>query len=209
MNSKVTTDLSFGRDNEIRVKQRLQRLFGPLEETDAMDEFDFKNDNFYIELKTRRVTKNKYHTTMVGENKVIKGFEHQLAGKRVFFVFDFVDCMCIWELDRDEYEVRHGGRTDRGIAEIKSYCYVHTNYLMDVKEDANEITADRPEARIHHEEAVRQAARQDAGRYHQAQPEEGEETEAQGEEEALGDDDTHLLHRDDDDPILIENTDSE
>ena len=83
MNSKVTTDLSFGRDNEIRVKQRLQRLFGPLEETDAMDEFDFKNDNFYIELKTRRVTKNKYHTTMVGENKVLKGFQHQLAGKRV------------------------------------------------------------------------------------------------------------------------------
>ena len=60
MNSKVTTDLSFGRDNEIRVKQRLQTLFGPLEETDPMDEFDFKNDNFYIELKTRRVTKNKY-----------------------------------------------------------------------------------------------------------------------------------------------------
>ena len=60
MNSKVTTDLSFGRDNEIRVKQRLQALFGPLEETDPMDEFDFKNDNFYIELKTRRVTKNKY-----------------------------------------------------------------------------------------------------------------------------------------------------
>ena len=73
MNSKVTTDLSFGRDNEIRVKQRLQALFGPLEETDPMDEFDFKNDNFYIELKTRRVTKNKYHTTMVGENKVLKG----------------------------------------------------------------------------------------------------------------------------------------
>ena len=216
MNSKVTTDLSFGKDNEIRVKQRLQALFGPLEETDPMDEFDFKNDNFYIELKTRRVTKNKYHTTMVGENKVIKGFEHQLAGKRVFFVFDFVDCMCIWELDRDEYEVRHGGRTDRGIAEIKSYCYIHRNYLLDVKEDADKITAERTEAGSHHEEAVRQTPLQDAGRDHQAQPEEGQETSSQetsqGEEEVLGlegsDDDTHLLHRDDA-PILIENTDSD
>ena len=192
MNNKVTTDLSFGKDNEIRVKQRLQALFGPLEETDPMDEFDFKNDNFYIELKTRRVTKNKYHTTMVGENKVIKGFEHQLAGKRVFFVFDFVDCMCIWELDRDEYEVRHGGRTDRGTAEIKSYCYIHRNYLMDVKEDANEITADRPEAGIHHEEAVRQAPDQDARRDHQEQQAEGEEAEG---EEIAGEDDTFLLHR--------------
>jgi hypothetical protein len=132
---------------------------------------------------------------MVGENKVLKGFEHQLAGKRVFFVFDFVDCMCIWELDRDEYEVRHGGRTDRGIAEIKSYCYVHTNYLMDVKEDANEITADRLEAGIHHEEAVRQAPGEDAGRDHQAQPEEGQETEETEAQEEV-EDDTSLIHRD-------------
>ena len=93
MNDKKMTDLSFGKDNEIRVKQRLGRLFGPLEDTGAMDEFDFKNDRFYIELKTRRVTKNKYPSTMVGENKVVKGFELQMAGFRVFFVFDFVDCM--------------------------------------------------------------------------------------------------------------------
>jgi len=213
MNDKVYgEDREYGNDGERRVEDRLARLFGPLQSLSADDkysEFDFKNDHVYVEVKRRRNTKLKYPTTMVGENKVVKGFELQMAGFRVFFVFDFVDVMCLWELKRDEYEVRHGGRTDRGQPEIKSYCYVHTNYLMDVKEDANEITADRPEARIHHEEAVRQAARQDAGRYHQAQPEEGEETEAQGEEEALGDDDTHLLHRDDDDPILIENTDSE
>ena len=86
---------------------------------------------------------------------------------------------------------------------------------MDVKEDADKITAERTEAGSHHEEAVRQTPLQDAGRDHQAQPEEGQETEAQGEEEALGaeqtegsDDDTHLLHRDDA-PILIENTDSD
>ena len=84
MNEKKIADLSFGKDNEIRVKQRLERLFGPLDTTDQMDEFDFKNDNFIIELKSRRVTKNKYPSTMVGENKVVKGFEYQLAGKRVF-----------------------------------------------------------------------------------------------------------------------------
>jgi hypothetical protein len=118
MNDKKIADLSFGQDNEIRVRQRLERLFGPLETTAQMDEFDFKNDNFIIELKTRRVTKNKYPSTMVGENKVVKGFEHQIAGKRVFFVFDFVDCMCLWELNRDEYYVKHGGRWDRGKAPI-------------------------------------------------------------------------------------------
>ena len=220
MNDKVYgEDREYGNDGERRVEDRLSRLFGPLQslsEDDKYSEFDFKNDRVYVEVKRRRNTKLKYPTTMVGENKVVKGFEHQLAGKRVFFVFDFVDCMCIWELDRDEYEVRHGGRTDRGTAEIKSYCYIHRNYLMDVKEDADKITAERTEAGSHHEEAVRQAPLQDVGRNHQAQPEEGQETSSQetsqGEEEALGpegsDDDTHLLHRDDD-PILIENTDSD
>ena len=189
MNDKKIQDLSFGKDNEIRVTQRLERLFGPLETTGQMDEFDFKNDGFYIELKSRRVTKNKYPSTMVGENKVIKGFEHQVAGKRVFFVFDFVDCMCLWELNRDEYHVRHGGRFDRGKAEIKSYCYIPTKYLLQVKEDADKITAERTEAGLHHEEAIRQAAAQDAGRDHPEQQEEGQETGEEGGEEALGPED--------------------
>ena len=97
VNEKKTADLSFGMDNEIRVMCRLEGLFGVLKPTKPMDEFDFENEGFRIELKTRRVTMAKYDTTMVGENKVIKGFEHQIAGRRVFFVFDFVDCMCIWD----------------------------------------------------------------------------------------------------------------
>ena len=216
VNEKKTADLSFGMDNEIRVMCRLEGLFGVLKPTKPMDEFDFENEGFRIELKTRRVTMAKYDTTMVGENKVIKGFEHQIAGRRVFFVFDFVDCMCIWELNRDEYHIKHGGRFDRGRPEIKSYCYIPIKYLLQVKEDADKITAERTEAGSHHEEAVRQAPLQDVGRNHQAQPEEGQETSSQetsqGEEEVLGlegsDDDTHLLHRDDA-PILIENTDSD
>jgi len=213
MNDKKIADLSFGQDNEIRVRQRLERLFGPLETTAQMDEFDFKNDNFIIELKTRRVTKNKYPSTMVGENKVVKGFEHQIAGKRVFFVFDFVDCMCLWELNRDEYHVKHGGRWDRGKAEIKSYCYIPTKYLLEVKEDADKITAERTEAGTHHEEAVRQATVQNAGRNHQEQQEEGQEAgqEDGPQEEALGsegeDDDTFLVHRDSDEPVVVDKSD--
>ena len=199
MNDKVYgEDREYGNDGERRVEDRLTRLFGPLQSLSADDkysEFDFKNHRVYVEVKRRRNTKLKYPTTMVGENKVVKGFELQTAGFRVFFVFDFVDVMCLWELNRDEYEVRHGGRTDRGQPEIKSYCYVHTNYLMDVKEDANEITADRLEAGIHHEEAVRQAPGEDAGRDHQAQPEEGQETEETETQEEV-EDDTSLIHRD-------------
>jgi len=209
VNEKKTADLSFGMDNEIRVMCRLEGLFGVLKPTKPMDEFDFENEGFRIELKTRRVTMAKYDTTMVGENKVIKGFEHQIAGRRVFFVFDFVDCMCIWELNRDEYHIKHGGRFDRGRPEIKSYCYIPIKYLLQVKEDADKITAERTEAGLHHEEAVRQVADKDAGRDHPEQQEEGQEAEDQG--EALGsdsaegsDDDTFLLHRDDDEAVMID-----
>ena len=187
------TDLEYGDEGERRVETRLSRLFGPLTAEDRFAEFDFKNDHVYVEVKRRRNTKLKYCTTMVGENKVVKGFELQAAGYRVFFAFDFVDVLCLWELCRDEYVVRHGGRTDRGAPEIKSYCYIHTKYLLDVKEYANEITADRPQAGIHHEKAVRQAPEQDAGRDHQEQQAEGQE--ADGEEIAC-EGDTFLLHRD-------------
>ena len=186
------SDLEYRNDGERRVEDRLSRLFGPLSAEDRFAEFDFKNDDVYVEVKRRRNTKHKYPTTMVGENKLVKGFELQAAGYRVFFAFDFVDVLCIWELCRGEYEVRHGGRVDREAPEIKSYCYIHTNFLLDVKEDANKITADRPQAGIHHEEAVRQAPDQDARRDHQEQQAEGEEAEG---EEIAGEDDTFLLHR--------------
>ena len=211
MNEKKIADLSFGQDNEIRVHQRLERLFGPLQTTEQMDEFDFKNDTFIIELKSRRVTKDKYPSTMVGENKVIKGFEYQVAGKRVFFAFDFVDCLCLWELNRDEYHVKHGGRWDRGKPEIKSYCYIPTKYLLTVKEDADKITADRTEAGLHHEEAVRQATVQNVGRNHQKQQEEAQKTGQAQEGEALDpegeEDDTFLIHRDSDETVIVENSD--
>jgi len=177
MNKQV--DLQFGEEGEERVFAQLCRLFGPLKhlsKEDQFSEFDFKNDKFYVELKRRRNTKERYPTTMVGENKVLSGLKLQQHGFRVFFAFDFVDKLCLWELNRDEYEVMHGGRMDRGQPEIKSYCYIHINYLMDVKDDANEITAERTQAGIHHQEAVRQTAIQDAGRDHPAQQEKAQET---------------------------------
>ena len=215
MNKKFA-DLEFGKEGEMRTQKSLEGLFGPLEDQNETDKnclFDFKNDQVYVEVKRRRVTKAKYPDTMVGENKVVEGFNLQTAGYRVFFAFDFVDKLCLWELNRDEYEVRHGGRCDRGQAEIKSYCYIPIEYLMDIKQDAHKIAAERPEARIHHQEAVRQAAGQDAGRDHQVQQEEAQEAGLQEEVKALGPegshDDTFLKHRDDDLVVVPRESDSD
>ena len=77
---------------------------------------------------------------------------------------------------------------------------------MDIKQDALKITAERPEARIHHEETIRQTTHEDAGRDHQVEQGEGEETREESREEVKTldpddpegeDDDTFLFHRDD------------
>ena len=105
MNDKVMgDDCEFAEIGADREFGQLERLFGPLErvaEDDDFSEFDFKNSNVYIKFCRRRNTKHKYPTTMVDEHTVVKGGDVQLARKRVFFAFDFVDELCLWELNRD------------------------------------------------------------------------------------------------------------
>jgi len=133
------SDVDLGTKYETRMKPHLEVLFGSLTQRSAADPddtFDFSNERVYIDAKCRRNTKDRYPTTMVGNNKVLSGFNLMMRGYRVFFLFGFTDGDYLWELHRDQYEVRHGGRFDRGTPEIKSYCYVPVKYLRQVITDA-------------------------------------------------------------------------
>ena len=98
-------DVNLGDAYEEAIKPKLEAIFGPLTQRSKTmnrnEVFDFSNEKVYIDVKRRRNKKTRYPTTMVGENKVIQGLQHQVHGKRVFFVFGFTDVDCIWELDRD------------------------------------------------------------------------------------------------------------
>ena len=150
-------DVNLGDAYENSIKPKLEQLFGPLtqrsKEMNRNEVFDFSNDQVYIDVKRRRNTKTKYPTTMVGENKVIQGLQYQAQGKRVFFVFGFTDEDCIWELNREEYQVEYGGRYDRGSPEIKSYSYIPIKYLCDIKNYATEekISMGSPPTRVSQE----------------------------------------------------------
>jgi len=136
-------DRTMGDSFEQKIQPTLEGIFGPLtrrSDTDKFDVFDFSNDRVFIDVKSRRNTKRKYPTTMVGENKVLKGLNLMMRGYEVYFVFGFTDVNCIWKLDREQYEVRHGGRMDRGNPEIKSYCYIPVKYLGDIITNAEETT---------------------------------------------------------------------
>lgn len=136
-------DVDLGDQFEADILPRLEEHYGPLRrnsEQNRNSTFDFSNDKVFVEVKRRRNTKYKYPTTMVGENKVSEGLQLQALGYKVVFVFGFTDVTCIWHLNRDEYEVHHGGRWDRGTPEIKSYCYVPIKYLNDITNATQDLT---------------------------------------------------------------------
>ena len=67
--------------------------------------FDFENDKFKIELKTRLVERLKYKTTIVGYGKIEKGLEYIQEGLRVIFYFGFKESgLYKFELNNENYK---------------------------------------------------------------------------------------------------------
>lgn len=127
-------DLKFGKKNENNTIDIFNKFFGGTfnKTVDKWDPFDFlnKEECIYIELKTRRNTKNKYPTTMVGYNKIIDGLKHIENGFSVYFCFKFTDGLYYYKLPldgglNDKCVKDIGGRCDRGRAEYKDYFYIN------------------------------------------------------------------------------------
>ena len=130
---KKKIDLQFGLTNEIYKKKKIENIFGELNKTkNTYDNFDFYNNNFFIELKTRRINHNKYNSLYFDKCKYDKGLEYLKKGFRVIFIWDCIDRMVLWELKSDEKVsyFKYGGRTDRGKEEISKLCNIPTKHLI-------------------------------------------------------------------------------
>ena len=133
MNSKKLDDLDFGLNAEISIKEQLEEVFGELKPKKAKnDPFDFEGDNLVIELKSRRINHNKYDTLFFGKNKFDKGLCYQSEGVRVYFVFNCLDGIYYWEMNKDECFHKQGGRFDRGRPEVQMLTNVKTEFLKKV-----------------------------------------------------------------------------
>ena len=121
-NYKLKKDLDYGNMKEIKLKKPLENHYNiKLQKTSPFYEFDYinKKNKILIEIKSRRISKTQYHETMVGYNKILKGFKMIKQGYKVYFCFGFTDFTCGFELKEDSIlNIRDGGRTDRGKAEI-------------------------------------------------------------------------------------------
>ena len=88
MFNKKLLDLTYGLQREKEILPILQSHFNDdsIYKLDKNNEFDFKGDNKYIEIKSRRNNYKKYPTTMVGLNKFNKA---STLLEEVYFIFSF------------------------------------------------------------------------------------------------------------------------
>lgn len=76
-----------------------------------------------VEIKTRKNTKNKYPTYMLSAQKVQRGLEIAKGSNIPFLlVVQFTDGIYCTNL-RDDYEMKHGGRYDRGDFRDVEQCF--------------------------------------------------------------------------------------
>lgn len=89
----------FGKREEALILPILSEHFGrtilPYEKRYA--KYDFFDEEYNYEMKSRTNTLNKYPTTMITANKVA------VSDKKLIFVFNFVDCLGIIEYNEERF----------------------------------------------------------------------------------------------------------
>ena len=123
-----------GRDAETHYFPVFQTLIPDLQRIDhPYALFDYESPDTKIELKARTIAHNKYPTTMVGENKVrVAEGDPSCA---YYFAFAFTDGLYWIKYDKDlflTFDVREGGRYDRGRPELRPYRYIPITALTKV-----------------------------------------------------------------------------
>jgi hypothetical protein len=127
-------DLKYGFKKEDDLFTKIKGAYGDgLKKTASMCRWDYESDNHIVELKSRRNKYKQYPTTMIGQTKVDKMLE---TGKKCYGVFNFTDGIYSIELTKDKidkFELRQGGRWDRGRAELNQYYYIPISQLTPLR----------------------------------------------------------------------------
>ena len=119
--SSLAIDRKFGFKHEDTQQKHIETITGKLNKYSQFDTFDYFNDEYIVELKSRRCNHNKYPTTMVGYSKILKATEK----KTYLFFFRFDDGLYYHKYDpQKKYSVKLGGRCDRGSQEYTDYLYI-------------------------------------------------------------------------------------
>lgn len=124
---KKYKDLHKGLKMEDALKPVLEQKFGDLNKTKQYDSFDFINDKYILELKTRNANWGQYPSLMFNESKLNKA--KLITDKDVYFFWKLKDGLYYWKYKEGEYNINMGGRTDRGKCEINSCAFINNEYI--------------------------------------------------------------------------------
>jgi hypothetical protein len=133
MNYYKNKDLNYGlpKENEM-LKYFNEYLNADLKLSDnKYSAFDYiDNDNkIIVELKSRRVKKEKYYDVLVNKSKIDYGFDMIKKGYTVYIAWAFIDQLCIYKLSKKSFskkwiQLNYLGRYDRGSFEYNDVVLI-------------------------------------------------------------------------------------
>jgi hypothetical protein len=130
-NTTIKKDLALGLKNQYDVLSTLQGKFGDslIETKDKYCKWDYEdNDGNHYELKSRRVMKNAYKTTLLPCHKVC----HKLMNAKQYFLFKFIDKLCYIEYDGFK-GVETGMITDARTGKNDLHFFIRVESLIDIQ----------------------------------------------------------------------------
>ena len=123
-------DLDYGFKAEDDLFSKIKENYGEnICKTAKNCRVDYESEDVLIELKSRRNTYSKYPTTMISKSKI----DYMLkSGKKSICLFNFTDGVYNIEITENivrQFELREGGRWDRGRPEMSQYYYIPIELL--------------------------------------------------------------------------------
>lgn len=136
LNEKKISDLAFGFNEEEKLLPFLKDYFknDNIEKTKEKNNlFDYTCDGIKIELKSRRIPHNKYDSLIFGKNKYDKGLEYISNNEEVYYIFNCIDGIYLWEQTTTQTpQFKKGGRFDRGRPEVQELAHIKTEWLKKI-----------------------------------------------------------------------------
>ena len=129
----LAKDLEYGIESEDNLYEKIKTLYGDdISKTSQYCRCDYESENKMIELKTRRNKYAQYPTTMIPASKIAYMLNSE---KECFCLFHFTDGLYSVKIDSyivGEFDLRQGGRYDRGKPELNSYYFIPIGLLTKI-----------------------------------------------------------------------------
>lgn len=135
MNVRKLKDIEFGNyyerivieflNKDLYSNNKLRFFKNPFNVMDMVS----KDEKDIIELKSRRIKHNEYFDIMIGLNKIVEAQKYPQYDYYMYFLC--LDGLYGWKYDKTKkFDIRMGGRCDRGIDERKMCAFIPTKDLF-------------------------------------------------------------------------------